>query len=205
MTKKVKEEIVRSASIEVKPLKLDLGCGKNKVGPDFLAVDALDFEGVDVVLDLTAKEKSVQNPDFSITHTYKPWPWEDNSVDAIHASHFVEHLNASDRIHFANEVYRVLKPGCSAQVIVPHWASCRAYGDLTHAWPPISEFWFYYLSTEWRAVNAPHNVDYKCNFACTWGYSLHQSLLVRNQEYQNFALGNFKEAAQDIIATLTKV
>jgi len=186
------------------PLKLDLGCGKNKVAPDFLAVDALSFEGVDLVLDLTAKEKSVQNPDFSITHTYKPWPWADNSVDEIHASHFVEHLNATERVHFVNEVFRVLKPGSSAKIIIPHWASCRAYGDLTHAWPPVSEFWFYYLSSEWRAVNAPHNVDYKCNFAASWGYSLNGYLQHRDQNFQTFALENFKEAAQDIIATLTK-
>jgi SAM-dependent methyltransferase len=186
------------------PLKLDLGCGKNKVAPDFIAVDSLDFPGVDLVLDLTAKESSVQNADFSVTHVYKKWPWADNSVDEIHASHFMEHLKADERIHFINELYRVLKPGCSAKVIVPHWASCRAYGDLTHAWPPVSEFFFYYLSKEWRDSNAPHNTDYNCNFAATWGYSLNPALLTKNQEHQSYALANFKEAAQDIISTLTK-
>jgi predicted SAM-dependent methyltransferase len=208
MSKKVKEEIVQTAPVEVKPIRLDFGCGKNKLveaGKEWIGVDSMPFPGVDIVLDLTAKENSVQNPDFSVTHTYKAWPWADSSVDEIHASHFLEHLNGPERIHFCNEAYRVLKPGAQARIIVPHWASCRAYGDLTHQWPPISEFFWYYLDTNWRAVNAPHNVDYKCHFACSWGYSLNQALLVRNQEYQNFALANFKEAAQDTICTMTKV
>lgn len=176
-------------------IKLDLGCGKNKIGPDWIGVDCLSFDGVDVVCDLSAKVKN----------KFKLWPWEDNSVDEIHASHFVEHLNQEQRVHFVNEIYRILKPGASCKLIAPHWASCRAYGDLTHQWPPVSEFWFYYLSSQWRDVNAPHNVDYKCNFNATWGYSMSQDLMTKNQEYQNFAITNFKEAAQDIIATLIKI
>lgn len=179
---------------ENKLVKLDLGCGKNKIGPEWTGVDSMSFDGVDVVCDLTTKVKN----------KFKKWPWEDNSVDEIHASHFIEHLDANERVNFVNEIYRILKPGSKATIIVPHWASCRAYGDLTHKWPPVSEFWFYYLSSEWRAVNAPHNVDYNCNFVATWGYSMQQSLMVKNSEYQNYALSNYKEAAQDIIATLVK-
>jgi hypothetical protein len=33
---------------------------------------------------------------------------------------------------------------------------------------------------------------------------MHPSIISRNQEYQNYALANFKESAQDIIATLVK-
>jgi hypothetical protein len=167
-------------------MKIDFGCGKNK-REGFVGVDSRQFEGVDQVVDLT-----------------KPWPWEDGSAEEANASHFVEHLNAQERIHFVNELYRVLVPGGKCTVIVPHWASCRAYGDLTHQWPPVSEFWFYYLSKEWRAVNAPHNDGYTCDFDATWGYSLHPGLQPRNQEYQQHALQSFKEAAQDIICTLTK-
>lgn len=176
-------------------LKLDFGCGPNpKEG----------FEGVDI-LPFDGKVKHVV--DLSKT----PWPWEDNSIDEAHASHFVEHLTASQRVGFANELFRILKPGASCQMVVPHWASCRAYGDPTHQWPPVSEFWFYYLSQEWRDGNAPHT-DHKhnpqgfnCNFAATWGYSIRQDITSRNQEFQQFAISNYKEACQDIIATLTKV
>jgi SAM-dependent methyltransferase len=179
---------------ENKLLKLDLGCGKNKINAEFTGVDCIDFPGVDVVANLAEKKKG----------KFILWPWADNSVDEVHCSHFVEHLEPDERIHFANELYRVLKPGCKATIIVPHWNSCRAYGDLTHKWPPVSEFWFYYLSKEWRDVNAPHNSGYSCNFTCTWGFSLHPVLLSKHQDYQNFALSNFKESAQDIIATFVK-
>ena len=172
-------------------LKLDLGCGPNK-RENFKGVDSRAFVGVDYVVDLTQA----------------PWPWADNSVSEAHASHFVEHLNAAQRCTFVNELYRILIPNGTCSVIVPHWASCRAYGDPTHQWPPVSEFWFYYLSREWRAANAPHsdkqwNPDgFDCHFEATWGYNLRQDLLVRNQEFQQFAIANHKEAIQDMQATL---
>jgi SAM-dependent methyltransferase len=167
-------------------VSLDLGCGKNKK-PGFIGVDSRQFEGVDRVVDLTGL-----------------WPWADGEVDEINASHVVEHFTAPQRIHVVNEMFRVLKPGGKATIIVPHWASCRAYGDLTHQWPPVSEFWFYYLSKEWRSVNAPHNDGYTCDFQATWGYGLNQSLHTRNQEFQQFAVANYKEAISDIMATLVK-
>jgi hypothetical protein len=167
-------------------LKLDLGCGKNP-REGFVGVDRLDF-GQKHVLDIGKAT----------------WPWKDGSVGEAHASHFVEHLTAAERIHFVNELYRVLAPEGSAQIIVPHWNSHRAYGDLTHQWPPVSEMWFCYLDKAWRAVNAPHNDAYTCDFAATWGYTLRQDLNVRNEEYRNYAISNFKDAAQDIVATLKK-
>lgn len=168
------------------PLRLDLGCGKNKkVG--FVGVDCRMFEGVDQVVDLTKK-----------------WPWKDGSVEEVHASHVVEHFTATERIHFVNELCRVLKVGGKATIITPHWASQRAYGDLTHQWPPVSEMWFFYLLKSWRAVNAPHNDGYTCDFDASWGYSLHPQVGPRNQDYQQNAIAFYKEACQDTIATLTK-
>ena len=169
------------------PLKLDLGCGKNKA-PGFLGVDSIRFDGVDVVCNL-AKGR---------------WPWKDGSVDEVNASHFVEHLTASERIHFANELYRVLKPGGKAQIVVPHWSSSRAYGDLTHQWPPVTEFWFLYLNKGWRAANAPHNDAYCCDFDHGYGYSLGPVVQGRGQEFVQFATAHYREVCQDLIATLTK-
>lgn len=165
-------------------LKLDLGCGKNpKEG--FVGVDALDF-GQKIITDLR-----------------KPWPWSDNSVEEVNCSHFVEHLNASDRIHFVNELYRVLIPDGKAFVAVPHWNSPRAYGDLTHQWPPISEWWFLYLNKEWRDSQAPHSAyDPKVNFEITYGYSLRSDIAAnRNEGFQQYAMANYKDAIQDILST----
>lgn len=168
-------------------VKLDLGCGKQKK-EGFIGVDSIAFEGVDVVCNLGVDS----------------WPWQDDTVEEVHCSHMVEHLVASERIHFVNELHRVLKKGAKALLVTPHWASLRAYGDLTHQWPPVSEMWFYYLSKDWRSTQAPHNTAYTCDFDATWGYSLGPNLLTRNQEFQQFALSSHINAAADIVATLTK-
>lgn len=134
-----------------------------------------------------------------------PWKWDDDSVDEVRCSHVVEHLTGPERIHFVNELYRVLKPGASAEIETPHWASARAYGDLTHQWPPVSEFWFFYLSREWRDEHAQHaNDDYACDFQVSWGTTLHPHVKTRNQEFQQFATTFYREASQDMVATLTK-
>lgn len=169
-------------------LRLDFGCGKNKK-ENFLGCDVIPFEGVDVVMNIGSDK----------------WQWEDNSVDEAHASHFVEHLEAYERIHFINELYRVLKSDAKCTIIVPHWASMRAYGDLTHKFPPVSEFWFYYLDKKWREVNAPHSkYNDEVDFNCTWGYMPRADVRDRNIEYQQFAFSNFLGAVDDIIATLIK-
>ena len=133
----------------------------------------------------------------------------------VHTSHFVEHLwntpDRPERVHFMNELWRVLIPAGKCTMITPHWSSCRAYGDFTHAPPAVSEFWLFYLKREWRMANAPHN-DIKWNpkgyigsFDATWGYSLEPGVAMRNQEYQQMAMTYYKEACQDMIATLTKI
>jgi predicted SAM-dependent methyltransferase len=167
-------------------VKLDLGCGKHpKDG--FVGVDVRDF-GQAIVCDLRDR-----------------WKWEDNSVEEVFSSHFVEHLNAAERIHFVNELYRVLKPGASAEIVVPHWGSSRAYGDLTHQWPPVSEHWFLYLSRDWREKNAPHTCDdYSCDFVSSYGQALDAYTVLRNQEYQQFAARYYRNACDDLVATLTK-
>ena len=176
------------------PTKLDIGCGKNK-REGFHGVDQYKMAGVDSVFKIgTAK-----------------WPFADNSIEEVHSSHFLEHLTANERVHFYNEMYRVMKKGAKATIIVPHWASNRAYGDPTHQWPPVAEMSFYYLKQDWRTEQAPHTdikwnpQGYSCNFEATWGYSFAPDLAVRNQEYVQFALQNYKEAAQDMHASLTKV
>lgn len=189
------EHAFRSAEVGVPaaappgPIKLDLGCGKNKK-PGFLGVDVLKFEGVDVECHLGLSR----------------WPWADGSVEEVHASHFVEHLTAGQRIWFANELFRVLKPGGTATIITPHWNSPRAYGDLTHAWPPVSEWWFLYLSKSWRDVNAPHNTDYTCDFPQpVIGYSPNMGLCAgRNQEYVQHMVTTARGGADDLCATLQK-
>ena len=176
------------------PLRLDIGCGKNK-REGFHGVDRIAFDGVDTVLDAT-----------------KSWPWADSSVDEAHSSHFVEHLTQAERCHFFNELWRVLKPGAKATIIVPHWANARAYGDPTHKWPAISEWFFLYLNKDWRNANAPHadaaHLDwgYSCDFeggAVTNYDTNHEDLVGRNHEMHRYALRNYINVNIDAYATLT--
>jgi|ERR1700690_123412 len=191
-----------------KLLKLDLGCGKNKKGPEWTGVDAIKFDGVDVVCNLA--EETVKSEFVQKNPTFVKWPWEDNSVDEAHSSHFIEHLNAKERIHFCNELYRVLKPGAKASIVAPDWSSSRSIGDLSHQFPPVCDFFMYYLDYAWRQGNAPHldvkyNPNgYNCNFGCQWGFSMAPDIQTRNQEYQQNALAHWINAAQDNIATWTK-
>lgn len=181
---------------EIKLVRLDLGAGPNcKEG--FTSVDKYKMKGVDVVCDL-GKDK---------------WPWKDNSVDEVNCTHFLEHLTNFngkwERTHFFNELYRVLKKGGFALIVIPHWASQRYYGDPTHC-EPFSEMGVYYLSKEWRTSQAPHSDKkwnkngYDCDFHVDVWYSLRQDLLTRNQEYQQNAIMVQKEAAQDMFMRLVK-
>lgn len=175
-------------------MKLDIGCGPNKK-EGFKGVDQYTFEGVDIVGNAA---------------TVEFWNrFEAGSIEEVYSSHFVEHLTAKERIVFFNGVFRVLPEGGKATIICPHWASCRAYGDPTHQWPPFGEFALYYLGRDWRATNAPHTdakhwpEGYDCNFEATWGYGLNPNILSRNAEYQQYAVNFYKEAVSDIHVTLT--
>ena len=177
-------------------LKIDIGCGPNKK-EGFKGADTIKFPNVDYIFNAGTEK----------------WPFKDNSVTELHASHFLEHLTnlngAWERTHFFNEAYRVLKPEGKLTLIFPHWASNRYYGDPTHK-EPFSEMGFYYLDTAWRKSQAPHadsefnKNGYSCNFHAAWGYNLRGDVLARNQEFQTFAAQNYKEVVTDIIATLTK-
>ena len=165
-------------------MKIDVGCGKNcKEG--FEGIDSIDFG-----------QKYIGNA----VEVLKGF--DADSVEEVHCSHFIEHLTWPERVDFLNELYRVMVVGAKCTMILPHWNSCRYYGDPTHK-EPMSEFAFYYLSKDWRAQNAPH-VSYTCDFEAVWGYSMHPAVVTRNQEYQQFAMANYKEAIQDVHATLTK-
>lgn len=173
---------------KAEPLRLDLACGTRK-HDGFLGVDIRQFRDgcVDLVADLKAS-----------------WPWADDSVDEAVCAHYIEHLTALERAFFVNELHRVLKPGGKAVLKVPYWRSARAYGDPTHQWPPVTEFWMYYLNAAWRKTEAPHLDCFTCDFDITAGYVLHPEIQARNHEFQMFAVRYYSEAALELHFNLTK-
>lgn len=47
-------------------------------------------------------------------------PFKNNSVEAIHTSHVLEHLSVEENEHFFTESYRILKKGGVLRIIVPN-------------------------------------------------------------------------------------
>lgn len=166
------------------PVRLDIGCGKRKE-EGWTGLDVLDF-GQELVADVRKKI-----------------PFADASVDQARACHFVEHLTGAERIPFFNELYRVLKVGSVAQIITPHWSHACAYGDPTHQWPPMSEWFPLYLNKGWRTNEAPH-AGYTCDFDYTVAGSWDQRLNGRNPEYTQVTMNTQINAWRDLIVTLTK-
>ena len=156
------------------PLRLDIGCGKT-TPEGWQGVDAIDFG-----------QKHVHDVREGLN-------WlADNSVDEVRSSHFVEHLTGAERIIFFNELYRVMKPKATALIVTPNWTHSCAYGDPTHQWPPMSQWYPLYLHKEWRAVNAPH-VGFTCDFDHVIAGSWDASIESRNQEAKSFMMNKLRE------------
>jgi SAM-dependent methyltransferase len=95
-------------------IELELGCGPRKRSSTSIGVDLEDHDCVDVVGDalevLTALSGGV--------------------VDAIRSFHFMEHV--SDVGALMAESARVLKPGGTLKIVVPHFSNPYYYSDYTH-------------------------------------------------------------------------
>jgi SAM-dependent methyltransferase len=194
-----------ATKIEEQPvLKLDLGCGKNKQA-GFHGVDSLSFNGVDTVLNLVRRGGvDDAGANYQLTKDgYAFWPWKDDSVEEVFSSHFVEHLTGTERIHFFNELGRVMKKGGKASIITPDWSHACAYGDPTHQWPPMSSWYALYLNKEWRDINAPH-VGYTCDFDWAHGASWDEWLNSRNSETKMFAMARYINSTRDLHISLIK-
>lgn len=94
-------------------MNLNLGCGR-KILKDAINVDVTKYPGVDAVVDLSVY----------------PWPWTDESIDGIYASHVIEHLE--DPVRFINECRRILKKGGFLRLNLPHSSSVTNIGCFGH-------------------------------------------------------------------------
>ena len=183
---------------EVSLFKLNLGSGPKNV-EGFIACDKEKHPNVKYVFNL-GKDK---------------WPFKNNSVDAAIAHHVIEHLTnwngKFERVHFFNELYRVLKPDAVCEIVCPDWSSDRFWGDPTHM-EPFGSMSTQYLRKEWRKEQAP-TVDYeitpgrqsfKCDFEVSYGFTLNPSLTGRNQEYIQHAHTYDINARMDFVGQFKK-
>ena len=167
----------------VEPLKIDLACGQNKQ-PGHIGVDITG--DCDIKFDLT---------------TF-PWTFaEDNSVDELFCSHYVEHT--PDLIAFMDECWRILKPGGKMTVIAPYYNSIRCWQDPTHT-RAISEATFLYFNSEWRKVNKLDHYFIKSDFDFSYGFSLTPEWANRSADAQIFAIRHYTNVVNDIVVNLVK-
>ena len=110
-------------------MKLYLGAGQKRLA-GYVHVDIVGCDGIDVIHDLDQV----------------PWPWADDSVEAIVAEDLVEHLNMN-LIRFCNEAWRVLAPGGELFVRTPHHTGDSSWIDPTHRWH-LNEQAFHYLDPD---------------------------------------------------------
>lgn len=66
----------------------------------------------------------------------EPWPFQDASVDVVHANQVIEHVRRLD--HFVQEIKRVLVPGGLAVVCTENLASWHNVGALALGYQPFS-------------------------------------------------------------------
>lgn len=153
------------------PVRLDLACGQNpregfrgvdKFAPNAEKVDLLKF----------------------------PWPWEDNSIDELHCSHFIEHIPMAETeqgkdlfLAFFDEAYRVLKPEGVFTVICPCARNNRAFQDPTHRRFIVAET-FLYLNRDWRKMNGLDHYLGECNFAIEVNHTMLAELGTLHPEVQ---------------------
>lgn len=176
-------------------IKVDLACGDNKK-EGFVGIDKTETKSTDIIHDLNQY----------------PWPFEDNSVDEIHCSHYIEHIphdvkNGIDLdglIQFMNEVYRILKPNGKATIISPYYTSGRAFGDPTHV-RFIGDLTFPYYNKKWRDANKLSHYGINCDFDITYSYLISNELTLKSEENRNKAFKNDWNAIDDIIAELIKI
>ncbi len=184
--------------IAEKPLKLDIGCGNNpKEG----------FTGIDISPNCKA----------DIVHDVNqyPWPFEDNSVEEIHCSHFVEHLDGMQRIDFFNECYRIMKaPYTDAEgreikstmtVITPAPFTHRYMQDPTHKFPMVVQEFYNYLHKESRDGMGLSHYPINCDFMWEGLFVEDNAVLGgRTVEYRHYEARHSINTLIDLQVKLTK-
>lgn len=184
---------------------IDLACGQRKITKEQLGVtEECEVIGVDI-----AGDCDIHHDLFN----HFPYPFEDNSADQIHSSHFIEHIpmeyveidgKMKDKLFaFVDECYRILKPGGRLTLIFPNALSVRAFQDPTHR-RFIPAATVFYFSKAWRDLNKLDHYNVKCDFDYQVGEAINGNWIVRNNEAKQFAGAHYWNVVDDLHFILTK-
>jgi predicted SAM-dependent methyltransferase len=185
------------------PTKLDLACGQNKQ-EGFFGVDIADTNsegesiGVDRVVDLLRF----------------PWPFEDDSVEEVYCSHFVEHIpdwrpwwpdNRDGLGLFMDELWRICKHDAKVKIIHPYGLSSRAFQDHTHR-RYLNEHSWPYFNLEARKQMGVDHYPTRANFAMP-GISngFHQEWMLRSDPARGWAAVHYWNVVTDLVVDLVAI
>lgn len=97
-----------NSTAEITRIRIDLGCGANK-REGYVGIDRMGGPEVDHVVDLMNE----------------PLPFEDDSVDEVFSSHFLEHVQDPHRV--LREILRVCRHGAKVHIWTPYNRHCAAF------------------------------------------------------------------------------
>src|SRR5688572_2731023 len=114
-------------------LKLNLGCGS--VRPEgWINTDSswnAHLQRLPVIGTLVSKMfRTVEydSNNLQYMNLNKRWPYKNNSVDIVYASHLFEHLTLRSADLFLRESFRCLNPGGVVRLVVPDlYKICKRY------------------------------------------------------------------------------
>jgi len=109
-------------------IRLDVACGANKQGPDWVGIDRRRLPGVDIVHDLWRF----------------PWPLPTACARAAAMSHYWEHVPPHLTIDTMAELHRIVQPGGALYISAPYEVGYRDIQDPTHCNPSIEQTWGYW-------------------------------------------------------------
>ena len=141
---------------------LNLGSGNQTLtgqdGTKYINIDNYPYPEVDIVRDI---EKGL--------------PFDDESIDEIYTSHFLEHIN--DLNFVMEECFRVLKKGAEIIIVVPEASTKEAIRDPSHVRGFVDQT-FHYFTQPWATKEAHFST--KCDFEIVTmqrnGFELHVKL-----------------------------
>ena len=187
VTQKTESQKIESQEVSQEPklMRIDIGCGQNKQ-PGYIGIDVAG--DADIIHDLDVY----------------PWPFEDNSIDVVFCSHYLEH--SKEITKFMDECYRIMKPEAQMTIISPYYSSVRAMQDPFHI-NFISEMTFLYYNKKWREDNKldHYKIKKNTNFNYSYGYAFHPNWQTRSEEARNFALIHYINVVTDIQVVMTKI
>ena len=122
-------------------MKLNIGSGGRKL-EGYVNVDIEPHETPDVLCNIGADH----------------WPFDDNSVDEVVASHILEHLTTEQFMHCMKEMHRVCKNDAKIDIALPHPRHDLYLGDPTHQRPILPSTLLMFSKAQLEALRAQGKV-----------------------------------------------